>query len=357
MSGNDGVETPSRRGVAGGIMAAGVFFAAAPALAQAPRAPAFRDVLADEPEWNARPNGPVIIVVSTDEQQLTIYDNGAVVGRTSVSTGVPDHPTPRGVFSILQKQRHHTSNIYSDAPMPFMQRITWSGVALHEGHVTGRPASHGCIRLPRAFAERLWPYTRIGMRVVVAGADARPVEFSHPRLFGAARRDAVQLRTTIAQTGASDEPVSPPLAFPPGSGHVAMFVSRKEGKLFVRRDFKPLYETAVEIADPSRPLGLHVFTAMEIRDKGAPARWTALNMPDPPPPPPAPRPRKEEPSPVATVAPAPSSSSQALDRIAIPDDARNAIADILHPGASLVVSDQGFGRETGKGTDFIVLTR
>ncbi len=348
----------SRRDLALGLAASTL----APGLAvAAPKAAVFRDVVADAPDWLAKPKGPVIIVVSIADQRLTLYDNGVSVASTPVSTGVPEHPTPRGVFSILQKQRHHKSNIYSDAPMPFMQRITWSGVALHEGHVTGRPASHGCVRLPKAFAERLWPYTRMGMRVIIAEEDARPFEFSHPRLFTARPREAAATvpprQYAQAATGEEPAPEPPaPLAFPPGPGHVSMFVSRKEGKLFIRRDFAPLHETPVEIMNPARPLGLHVFTAMELRDGGS-VRWTALDMPDPPAPPPAPRPRKGDPPPVPVLAPPPSSASEALDRIAIPDDVRNALASVIHPGASLVVSDQGFGKETGKGTDFIVLTR
>src|SRR5262249_45903725 len=100
-----------------------------------------------------------------------------------VSTGVPGHPTPMGVFSIIQKDRYHHSNIYSGAPMPYMQRITWSGVALHEGVLPGVPASHGCIRMSHDFAARLWPITKLGIRVIVARPDVIPTDFSHPNLF------------------------------------------------------------------------------------------------------------------------------------------------------------------------------
>ena len=98
---------------------------------------------------------------------MTVYDNGTPIATAPVSTGMPGHPTPMGVFSVIQKDRYHHSNIYSDAPMPYMQRITWSGVAMHEGVVPGHPASHGCIRLPHEFAQRLWGMTKMGVRVVV----------------------------------------------------------------------------------------------------------------------------------------------------------------------------------------------
>ena len=136
----------------------------------------------NEPFGNA-PKGPVQIFVSIDQQKLHLYSDGAHVADTSVATGVPHLPTPTGVFSVIQKQVFHRSNIYSGAPMPFMQRITWSGVALHEGENIGHPASHGCIRMPGEFAARLYKFTRIGARVIVAKGELKPVDFADPHLF------------------------------------------------------------------------------------------------------------------------------------------------------------------------------
>src|SRR3954454_2540059 len=126
--------------------------------------------------------GPLHIVVSIADQQISVYDDGALIARSSVSTGVSDHPTPSGVFSIISKQRWHRSNLYSDAPMPYMQRITWSGIALHAGVLPGYPASHGCIRLKWDFAIRLWHLTKRGTRVIIAPNQVRPVEIANPRL-------------------------------------------------------------------------------------------------------------------------------------------------------------------------------
>ncbi len=97
------------------------------------------------------PPGQLHIMISIKSQRVAVYSDGILAAKSNVSTGVPDHPTPTGVFSVIQKNRHHRSNIYSDAPMPFMQRITWSGIALHQGNLPGRPASHGCIRLSQDF--------------------------------------------------------------------------------------------------------------------------------------------------------------------------------------------------------------
>src|SRR5208282_100561 len=102
--------------------------------------------------------------------------------RSPVSTGRPDHPTPHGIFSIIGKERYHHSNIYSGAPMPYMQRITWSGVAMHEGVLPGYAASHGCVRMPHDFARRLFGYTEGNERVVITRQDIVPANFSHPRL-------------------------------------------------------------------------------------------------------------------------------------------------------------------------------
>ena len=125
---------------------------------------------------------PLFAVVSINNQRVSIYNHDGLVVRSAVSTGIAGHPTPRGVFTIIGRERYHHSNIYSGAPMPFMQRVTWSGIAMHLGVVPGHPASHGCIRLPAGFAAQLWGMTRIGERVVISREDTEPAEFSHPSL-------------------------------------------------------------------------------------------------------------------------------------------------------------------------------
>lgn len=114
------------------------------------------------------PSGPVVIVVSLPEQKAHVYRNGLRIGVSTISSGKPGHSTPTGEFPILQKRVEHYSNLYDNAPMPYMQRLTWDGVALHAGRIPGYPASHGCIRLPREFAELLYDVTSHGTTVVVA---------------------------------------------------------------------------------------------------------------------------------------------------------------------------------------------
>jgi hypothetical protein len=123
--------------------------------------------VAKESELASKAKGVLTIAISIDKQQLTLYSDGVPIAHSQVSTGTPGHQTPTGVFSIIQKDRWHHSNIYGNAPMYFMQRITWSGVAMHEGVVPNHPASHGCIRLPGAFARQLWGTTKLGVRVFV----------------------------------------------------------------------------------------------------------------------------------------------------------------------------------------------
>jgi hypothetical protein len=119
--------------------------------------------------WNPDPAaaGPVRIIVSLPLQVAYVFRGGTLIGASSVSTGKAGYDTPVGAFTVLEKAEQHRSNLYEDAPMPFMQRLTWDGVALHAGKVTGQPASHGCVRLPAAFARKLFTETRLGAQVVI----------------------------------------------------------------------------------------------------------------------------------------------------------------------------------------------
>src|SRR3984893_3316573 len=126
---------------------------------------------------------PIMAIVSIKTQQVTFYDADGWIFRAPVSTGVKGRETPAGIFSVLEKDKDHHSNLYDDAWMPNMERITWSGIALHGGPLPGYAASHGCIRMPYDFAENLFGKTQIGMRVIIATNDAEPVAFSDPKLF------------------------------------------------------------------------------------------------------------------------------------------------------------------------------
>jgi len=129
---------------------------------------------------NAIESGPVVMVVSLNEQRAYVYRNGVLIGATTVSTGRPGHVTPTGVFTVLQKQKEHRSTIYDGAPMPYMERLTWGGIALHAGGLPGYPESHGCVHLPSEFAKLLFDTSPMGMTVVVGSDATEPQRVAHP---------------------------------------------------------------------------------------------------------------------------------------------------------------------------------
>jgi hypothetical protein len=173
-----------------------------------------------ELEQKANPHevtkGPLQIIVSIADQRISVYDDGTLIARSSVSTGVQGHPTPVGVFSVIGKELWHRSNIYSAAPMPYMQRITWSGIALHAGVLPGHPASHGCIRLAKDFAIRLWHLTKRGTRVIIAPNNVDPVQIASPRLFSVPKTASSSQDTTnaLAEKDVLTIPSTPPALVP-----------------------------------------------------------------------------------------------------------------------------------------------
>ena len=141
------------------------------------------------------PSGPIVLVISLDEQRAYVYRNGMAIGVSTISSGKPGKDTPTGVFTILQKNKDHHSNLYNNAPMPWMQRLTWDGIALHGGTLPGYPASHGCVRLPHAFAEKLFAETRNGDTVVVANAKAGTASTVHPAVLAPVAKDGTAIST------------------------------------------------------------------------------------------------------------------------------------------------------------------
>jgi hypothetical protein len=142
-----------------------------------------REVRRPAPAQTRAPGKPVLAVVALAEQRITVYDAAGQISQAPVSSGANEYETPAGIFSIVQKKDFHQSNLYEDGDMPFMQRITWTGIALHAGTLPGHPASHGCIRLPSAYAERLFETTEMGLRVVIVREDMTPQPISHRALF------------------------------------------------------------------------------------------------------------------------------------------------------------------------------
>lgn len=142
-----------------------------------------RDAKRDEFGQSRTAGTPILAIVSLSDQRVTIYDAEGKILQAPVSTGATGYETPAGIYSVVQKKEVHASNVYEDGNMPFMQRITWTGIALHAGVLPGQPASHGCVRLPLAFAQRLFGLTEIGLRVIVVRDDVTPGDIAHPALF------------------------------------------------------------------------------------------------------------------------------------------------------------------------------
>lgn len=168
------------RGKCHAVAAIGVALAivAAPVAIAKPRTPKAQETAAAP-----RSDSPLIIVASLRNQRLRVFDVDGEITSSRISSGRPGFATPTGVFSILEKKVQHHSNIYAGAEMPYMERLTWSGIALHAGVVPGYRASHGCVRLPHSFARTLYSMTKLGGRVVITATDAEPVAFSSPKLF------------------------------------------------------------------------------------------------------------------------------------------------------------------------------
>jgi len=376
-----------------------------------------------EEEFAARAKGLLSVIISIDRQQLTLYSDGVPIAHSRASTGQPGHATPTGVFSIIQKDRWHRSNIYDSAPMFYMQRITWSGVAMHQGIVPNYPASHGCIRLPEAFAKQMWGITKLGVRVIIARSEVTPSAFAHGKLFmlkreppaaevrlepvpssvdvvkaayGALNLDRLAGKREITASDAvkPGDPALDAMAYamvkpretpatssevvrsaydqfdtakprraktlasngvaevrPLKAGPISVFISRKEGKLYVRKGFEPVFDTPVTFEQPEKPLGTHVYTALAVKDDNTTMRWDVVTMPG------GAAPAKKPEKGVREYTGPASNATEALDRVNIPQDARDHISELMSPGASVIISDQGLGPETGKDTDFIVLTR
>jgi lipoprotein-anchoring transpeptidase ErfK/SrfK len=459
---------------------------------------------AKEPSKDKETQRPLYAVVSLEDQHVSVYGANGLIERADVSTGTEANPTPTGVFAIIQKERWHESNLYSGAPMPFMQRVTWSGVAMHQGQLPGYPASHGCVRLSADFAQRWFGMTKLGLRVIISPTDIEPKLFSHPSLpvprvwtipsegETAAERlpvqsagltdetlvalaapteidlnpvtyaiaakarakydlkeseraegelgDAAAAANAAAKAAAADlkiaergaaaardrlawfglignrAPPSPRADFGEGlpaaianneqatsrlseaqrlestarenaraateadqaadartealklkitemtrrQETVSIFISRKDGRLYVRQALRPVLDIPIAITDPDQPLGTHVYVALPPAAGEKAMRWSAMSLPFEPVPPPriarAKRGSEIETGSIA-VAISADTATTALDRIHLAGEVLDQLAEYVWAGSSVIISDHGITHETGVGTDFIIQTK
>ena len=219
-----------------------------------------------EPE--RAPEGPLLIVASVTEQVAYVYRNGVCIARSSVSTGRPGHPTPTGVFRILEKEVHHTSSIYKGAEMPYMERVTWGGIALHAGDLPGYPDSHGCVRLPLEFSKLLFGVTMRGATVIIADTHSAPATTVHPGLF-------------FSQSGEESEPIPAgqfdwnPDKSP--TGPVSVIVSSADKTAYVYRNGVEIGRAGIPNIQVVAPLNDLVFSALRGTDADGHLRWAEVS--------------------------------------------------------------------------------
>jgi hypothetical protein len=202
------------------------------------------------------PRGPVVALVSLPQQTMYVYRNGILIGRSSVSSGRKGNSTPPGVFSIIEKKETHYSKKYNNAPMPNMQRLTWTGIAMHSGQLLGYPASHGCIRLPYDFSALLFDATSKGGTVVIGdGKTPQPHLASNPGLMLAPKDLKPAMLRPLAVNEYDWQPERS------SSGPITIVISSADRALYVYRNGNPIGRAALEVK--GRRLGEHVYTLLE----------------------------------------------------------------------------------------------
>ena len=273
------------------------------------------------PDW--APQGPVAIIASIPEQLVFVYRNGIRIGVSTCSTGRPGHRMPTGVFTVLQKAKTHTSSKYHE-PMPYMERLTWKGIALHVGDLPGYPDSHGCVHLPLKFAEDLYEVTQIGTPVIIAGSHADPASLADPGL--------------ILETGAKEE-IEARVGkneFAPSSPDsvTSVLVSGADKRIYVVENGDIVAEGEAIIKDPSKPLGSNVFVRQGGDRKGS--TWIGIGF---------------HPNPGGAVAP----DKDVLERIDGAPGVMDAIRARMKPTTVLVTTDLPATSDNRSGKGYTVM--
>ena len=284
--------------------------------------------------WNPKisPAGPVVLLVSIPLQTMHVYRNGILVGRTSISSGTKGHNTPTGVFTILEKKQTHRSKKYDNAPMPNMQRLTWSGIAMHSGNLPGYPASHGCIRMPYDFSTLLFGITGSGGTVVIGDdVKAQPHFAANPGVILAPKDFTPDMLKPLASGEFQWTPERST------SGPITMLVSAADRTIYVYRNGEPIGRAAIEVKGK---LGGHVFTMLEgvsaADSTVAPGRAARLWM----------NVQSDGSSRSTDVA-------SLAKRVRFSQEFAGKLYDTLSPGATLIVTDQPAVRKASR--DFTIL--
>lgn len=280
--------------------------------------------------------GPVAIIVSLPEQLVFVYRNGIRVASSTCSTGKPGHSTPTGVFTILQKDKNHHSATYDNAPMPNMNRLTWSGIALHAGNLPGYPASHGCVRLPLDFSGLLFGITHVGTAVIIANAATQPADVTHPGMTLSNYAEH-EFDTVVGhldknhQTRQAAAPESTPLT-------LAAVISSAEKKGYLFENGNLVATGDVVIADPTVPLGSHMFVLSRPDDGTKGLVWHAMSYA------------------ADKGAPAAPTNIDVIKRIRAAPAFITAMQARMHPGMTLVLTDAPAAEATRTANGFVIVT-
>ena len=273
------------------------------------------------------PEGPVAIVVSIPDQRVYVYRNGIRIAVSTCSTGKPGHDTPTGVFTILQKDKNHHSSTYNNAPMPNMNRLTWSGVALHAGKLPGYPASHGCVRLPLEFSKLLFSVTHVGTAVIIADAHSAPADVTHPGLVlskdAETEIDAAEAKLKSAKAHSPDNPEA---------AAVSVIVSSADKTITILENGDTVISGKATLTSPDTPLGQHVFILSAASGGGM--TWHAISH-------------------GSTAEP----DTAVINRIRAQPDVVNAMKQRMHIGLVLVTTDLPSTPDSRTGEDFVILNQ
>jgi hypothetical protein len=265
------------------------------------------------------PTGPVVVLVSVPEQMLHVYRNGVLIGRSTVSTGAKGRSTPGGVFTILEKKSEHYSKKYNNAPMPNMQRLTWTGIAMHSGNLPGYPASHGCIRLPFDFSQLLFKETAKGGTVVVGdGKTPVPHLASHPGLLLAPKDFSPEMLRDLVGDEYDWKPERSP------AGPITMVISSADKAIYVYRNGEPIGRAPIAIAGPN-PLGNHIFSMLEGKSD-----LLSLLVPG-----------RQAPKWMCVTSKGPKVDAEEIkSRLRMNPEFAGKVYDVIEPGTTVIVTDQ-----------------
>jgi len=277
-------------------------------------------------DGDAVPSGPIVVVVSLPEQRADVYRNGIRIGVTTVSTGKPGHATPTGVFMVLQKDKDHHSKTYNNAAMPYAERLTWDGVALHAGGLPGYPSSHGCVHLPSEFARQLFEVSPMGMTVVIANEAKSPADVVHPAALSPVDPKTGQ-EVVLPRLSADEAFRWQPEKAP--AGPLSIVMSGADQRVLVYRNGVEIGRAKLAIRQPNVPLGTHAYIMQEGPGTGrspiapgkAAHRWIAVGIPG-----------------HAAEDKQPLDPSQ-VDRVRMPPRFADSVYEILTPGTTMLVTD------------------